>query len=42
MARRFDGYVQLLQTDGWAEFKGEFSAQGSRYCARHRVTRPYK
>ncbi len=42
MGRRFDGFVQLLQTDGGSEFKGEFLIQVGRYCERHRVARPYK
>lgn len=42
MARRFDGYVELLQTDGGSEFKGVFLEQVAHYCQRHRVARPYK
>jgi transposase len=42
MARRFNGYVELIQTDGGPEFKEEFAARVLDYSARHRVARPYK
>lgn len=42
MARRFDGYVQLIQTDGGSEFKEAFAQEVHLYCDRHRVARPYK
>jgi hypothetical protein len=47
MRRRFDGFVQLVQTDGGWEFKGEFLTQVGRYQVgrsweRHRVARPSK
>jgi len=42
MARRFDHYVQLIQTDGGPEFKDDFKAHVSDYCDRHRIARPYK
>ena len=42
MQRRFDGYVELIQTDGGPEFKEEFAARVLEYTARHRVARPYK
>lgn len=42
MERRFDRYVELIQTDGGPEFKEEFSAHVLDYTARHRVARPYK
>lgn len=42
MHRRFDGHVNLLQTDGGSEFKEEFKAHVGEYCDRHRVARPYK
>lgn len=42
MTRRFDGYVELIQTDGGPEFKEEFAARVLDYTARHRVARPYK
>lgn len=42
MARRFTpGYVQIVQTDGGAEFKGEFAQAVSGFCERHRLARPY-
>jgi len=42
MARRFGGYVALIQTDGGSEFKDAFLAQVAAYCDQHRVARPYK
>lgn len=42
MARRFGGYVQLLQTDGGPEFKETFKYHVHEFCGRHRVARPYK
>jgi len=42
MARRFGGYVDLIQTDGGSEFKEAFLQRGGAYCSRHRVARPYK
>lgn len=42
MERRFDGHVELLQTDGGSEFKDEFKLRVGRYCSRHRIARPYK
>ncbi len=42
MGRRFNGHVQLLQTDGGPEFKEEFKSHIHEYCDRHRVARPYK
>lgn len=42
MTRRFDGYVELIQTDGGSEFKEVFAQRVGQYCARHRVARPYK
>lgn len=42
MGRRFDGYAQLIQTDGGPEFKDEFEAHVLEYAERHRVARPYK
>lgn len=42
MARRFNGHVQLLQTDGGPEFKEVFKSHVTDYCDRHRVARPYK
>ena len=42
MERRFNGHVQLLQTDGGPEFKETFKSHVTKYCDRHRVARPYK
>jgi transposase len=42
MKRRFDGHVQLLQSDGGPEFKGEFALRALLFCDRHRIARPYK
>lgn len=42
MERRFNGHVQLLQTDGGPEFKEAFKSHVREYCDRHRVARPYK
>ena len=42
MPRRFDGFAEVIQTDGGSEFKGEFSETVDDYCERHRVARPYK
>jgi transposase len=42
MARRFNGHVELLQSDGGPEFKGEFALRVLLFCDRHRIARPYK
>ena len=43
MPRRFDGFAEVIQTDGGSEFKGRrFSETVDDYCDRHRVARPYK
>lgn len=42
MERRFGGHVQLLQSDGGPEFKGEFALRAPLFCDRHRIARPYK
>jgi transposase len=42
MPRRFDGFSEIIQTDGGGEFKAEFSQTVDGYCNRHRVARPYK
>ena len=42
MNRRFDGRVELIQTDGGPEFKGAFAERAPVYCRRHRIARPYK
>jgi transposase len=43
MTRRFTpGHVQIVQTDGGPEFKGEFAQVVGGFCERHRLARPYK
>lgn len=42
MKRRFDRFVQVVQTDGGSEFEKEFALQVWSYCAHHRIARPYK
>ena len=42
MPRRFDGFTEIIQTDGGSEFKGAFRDSVTNYCHRHRVARPYK
>ena len=42
MPSRFSGFVDTIQTDGGHEFKGQFLQDIPRYCANHRVARPYK
>jgi len=42
MARRFTpGHVQIVQTDGGPQFKGEFAQAVCTFCERHRLARPY-
>ena len=42
MPTRFNGFVDIIQTDGGHEFKGKFSQDVTHYCAYHRIARPYK
>ena len=42
MQRRFDGHVQLLQTDGGSEFKADFLTALPIFCDRHRIAHPYR
>lgn len=42
MKRRFNSHVELLQSDGGPEFKGEFALRVRLFCERHRIARPYK
>ncbi len=42
MRRRFNRFVQVVQTDGGSEFEAEFKLQVWNYCEQHRVARPYK
>lgn len=39
---RFDGHVDIIQTDGGREFQGLFSQDVLLYCDSHRIARPYK
>lgn len=39
---RFDGFSEIIQTDGGDDFEGEFTQVDNSYCARHRIARPYK
>lgn len=42
MTRRFNGYSELIQTDGGSEFELDFKNNVTNYCKIHRVARPYK
>jgi transposase len=42
MRRRFNRFVQVVQTDGGSEFEKEFAVQVWRFCSQHRIARPYK
>jgi transposase-like protein len=42
MRRRFNRFVQVVQTDGGSEFEAEFAREVWRYCQQHRIARPYK
>ncbi|MBV9864085.1 MAG: DDE-type integrase/transposase/recombinase [Abitibacteriaceae bacterium] len=42
MRRRFNRFVQGVQTDGGSEFEAEFARQVWNYCGQHRIARPYK
>jgi len=42
MKRRFNSFVDLIQTDGGPEFKDEFKQHVLSYTQRHRIARPYK
>ena len=42
MARRFDRFVDLVQTDGGSEFEAEFAGGVHSFCREHRIARPYK
>ena len=42
MARRFNGFVDTIQTDGGSEFEEEFKDHVLEYTNYHRVARPYK
>lgn len=42
MKRRFNGHVDLAQTDGGSEYQDEFKQHVLEYANRHRIARPYK
>jgi len=42
MRRRFDNFVDIIQTDGGPEFKDEFKRHVLEYTKRHRISHPYK
>ncbi len=42
MKRRFNRFVEVVQTDGGSEFEAEFALQVWNYCGHHRIARPYK
>jgi len=42
MKRRFNSFVDLIQTDGGSEFKKEFHRDAPLFCQRHRYARSYK
>lgn len=42
MGRRFDNFVDLIQTDGGSEFEDEFLTAVVKYAKYHRIARPYK
>jgi transposase len=42
MRRRFNRFVEIVQTDGGSEFEAEFALQVWNYCGHHRIARPYK
>lgn len=42
MRRRFNRFVETVQTDGGSEFEAEFALQVWNYCGHHRIARPYK
>lgn len=42
MKRRFDNFVETIQTDGGSEFEDVFQEHVLEYASRHRIARPYK
>jgi transposase len=42
MRRRFNRFVNVIQTDGGSEFEAIFAQQIWCYCDQHRIARPYK
>ncbi len=39
MRRRFNRFVQVVQTDGGSEFEAEFAVVVWNYCRQHRIAR---
>lgn len=42
MRRRFNRFVEIVQTDGGSEFEAEFALAVWSYCKQHRIARPYR
>lgn len=42
MRRRFDNFVEIIQTDGGSEFEDEFTQHVLKYAKYYRIARPYK
>lgn len=42
MKRRFDNFVEIIQTDGGSEFEQVFKDHVLEYTNKHRIARPYK
>lgn len=42
MKRRFDNFVEIIQTDGGSEFEDVFQDHVLEYTNKHRIARPYK
>lgn len=42
MGRRFNGFTEMIQTDGGSEFKDEFAHHVLEYAQRHRIAHPYR
>lgn len=42
MQRRFDNFVEIIQTDGGSEFESVFEDHVLEYTNKHRIARPYK
>lgn len=42
MQRRFNSFVELIQTNGGPKFKNQFKQHVLEYTKRHRIAHPYK
>jgi len=42
MQRRFNGHVDLIQTDGGSEFEADFKNNVLNYTTKHRISSPYR